>query len=30
MLLAVGVRFGLELVLKPAEPFSLTVSEPRL
>ena len=30
LLLAVGIRFGLELLLKPAEPFSLTVSDPRL
>ena len=29
LLLAVGLRFGLELVLKPAEPFSISVQEAR-
>ena len=29
LLLAVGLRFALELVLKPAEPFSITVQEVR-
>lgn len=29
LLLAVGLRFGLELVLRPEQPFSLTVLEPR-
>ena len=29
LLLAVGLRFGLELVLKPNEPFSISVQEAR-
>jgi uncharacterized membrane protein YfcA len=30
LLLAVGARFGLELVVRPAEPFALTVQETRI
>jgi hypothetical protein len=29
LLLAVGLRFALELVLQPQEPFSITVQESR-